>query len=396
MRYIIYAILVLQSNATALASEQNDLNISGFARAVGGYFSSKQSEYQGYVDELSFQEDSLLGVQLDYRLNNYFSTSLQLLMHSGADRNSGLEWGYLTYNSSHGLQINAGRLRTPFLKYSDVIDVGFAYPWITPPSQLYSSYLFTQYDGVSARYRKKFNESTVMLEAYYGSYDDEITSSLGNYSLRVDDLHGFVFQINKREFLFRSALIRGNRIKARSESLDSLIVALQDAGFGEVATQFDSGSSAHALLWGISYNTISWYASSEWMRISSDIGFLDTVEGYYFSAGVYVDALLFHATFASSKQSAPLINNSIPLGESEQSDALYMQVLRLNDFVPKNTLDSFTLGVRWDFKTKMALKAEVSLLLGESGSSSLLTTNPNSNSDGRNATLSQVSLEWVF
>jgi hypothetical protein len=79
---------------------------------------------------------------------------------------------------------------------------------------------------------------------------------------------------------------------------------------------------------------------------------------------------------------------------SPELDQLYFAVEQLNSFFPTDDLDTWTLGARWDVKTNIALKAELSLLDGKEGRTSFYEVKDN-NFD-RNATLYQVAVEWIF
>jgi len=50
-------------------------------------------------------------------------------------------------------QFKLGKLRTPFfLTIAISKDVGYAYPWISPPQQVYMVFLFEVIEGASASY----------------------------------------------------------------------------------------------------------------------------------------------------------------------------------------------------------------------------------------------------
>ena len=134
--------------------------------------------------------------------------------------------------------------------------------------------------------------------------------------------------------------------------------------------------------------------SGEWMKVSSDIDVLANLESFYISYGYYYDSVLFHLTYASSNQSLNTIENTIPLGISPELDELRFGVDILNSFFPTDDLDTWTLGARWDVKTNVALKAEVSLLDGKQGKTSFFDIQDET--FDRNAMLYQLALEWVF
>ena len=381
---------------SASFADNSDIEFSGFARAVGGYLDTSSAEYEGYDDSVSFSEKSLLGLQADYTLNQYFSASVQVLLHSDEDRESGIEWLYLTYAPTDSLQFNIGRLRTPFLKYSDVTDVGFAYPWVNAPQQLYSSYLFSQYEGGNARYRGRLGNFTYDIEGYFGQYNDELRTSGITADVNVNSLYGGVLELNYGGFQFRTAAVEAKTVKAQIEGVAPLVSGLQAAGFNDIAENFIINDSANSFLLGASYDGLKWYASAEWMSVNSDISTLAELESYYVSVGYYIDKVLLHATFASSNQSVNDIENTIPFGVNPDLDTLFFAVEQLNTFFPTDNLDTITLGARWDFKTNMALKAEVSFLDGEEGNTSFFEVKAGEEDFDRQATLYQVALEWVF
>ncbi len=370
------------------------LELSGFARAVGGKLDTNLATYEGYDSGVSFSEKSLIAVQADYGFSSTLSASVQFLLHTDQDRKSGVEWLYLTYAPVEDWQFNVGRLRTPFLKYSDVIDVGFAYPWINAPQQLYSSYIFSQYEGANSRYRATYGDAVVDFEVYYGRYKDDIISNGVDVEVKLDELYGGVVELNYGGFQLRTAIISGPKVETTIDEVEPLIQGLRAAGFDDIAERFDINDSANAVLLGASYDTLSWYVSGEWMKISSDIDVLANLESFYVSYGYYYESVLFHLTYASSNQSVNIVDNTIPVGVTPELDLLYYSVEALNAFLPTDDLDTWTLGARWDVKTNLALKGEISFLDGKEGKTSFFDVEEQS--FDRNATLYQVALEWVF
>ncbi|GFD95187.1 hypothetical protein KUL156_09540 [Alteromonas sp. KUL156] len=385
------ASVILPSRAVA---ETNKLDLSGFARVVGGFVDTDKATYEGYNDKISFSEKSLFAVQADYNFSSTWSASAQFLLHTDEDRESGIEWLYLTYTPVEDIQLNVGRLRTPFLKYSDVIDVGFAYPWINAPQQLYSSYMFSQYEGANARYRANFEGLVVDFEAYVGQYKDSLVSSGIDVEVELDTLFGGVIEVNYGGLQLRTATINGPKVETTIEEIAPLLQGLRAAGFEQLAEKFEINDSARAFLLGASYDTLNWYISSEWMRVSSDIDVLANLESFYISYGYYFDDMLFHLTYASSNQSLNTIENTIPPGISPELDQLRFGVDVLNSFFPTDDLNTWTLGARWDVKTNLALKAELSFLDGKEGKTSFFDVEDES--FDRNAMLYQLALEWVF
>lgn len=396
MRILLFIVTFTNCVTSFFAKAEEHLEVTGFARAVGGFLDTDKASFKGYEKNFSVSEKSLIAIQTDLTLVPNFSASAQFLLHSADDRDSGVEWLYVTYSPNLDLEFNAGRLRTPFLKYSDVIDVGFAYPWISTPQQLYGSYLFSQYEGISLRYRQRIGKMSLGYEGYYGQYNDNVISMGSNAAVNVNGLLGGVIEANYDGFQIRLASVNGNKVTANITEITPLIDTLVGAGFGAVAEQFNINGSANALLFGLSYDSLSWYANTEWMRLTSNINVLGTISSFYVSAGYYMDEVLLHLTLASSNQSATRFQNTVPLDVSLELDLLHESIEQLSYFFPTNDLNSVTLGARWDFKRNMALKAEMSVLRGKANQTSFFEVKSNTSAFNREAVLTQVALEWVF
>jgi hypothetical protein len=120
----------------------------------------------GYDDKLSFKPESLFALQISSDLGDGLSATAQIMSRGENDYSANFEWAYLSYEISDNSQINAGRLRIPFYRYSDFLDVGYAYNWNRPPSSVYNSD-FSSFDGLSYVYSSSLGvvDSSVQLIA---------------------------------------------------------------------------------------------------------------------------------------------------------------------------------------------------------------------------------------
>lgn len=364
---------------------------------VAGYLDTDQAYFEGYGNKVSFSEKSLLGLQADYALTGTVSVSGQVLLHSDESRGSGLEWLYLSYEPNANWQFKAGRLRTPYLQYSDVFDVGYAYPWISPPRQLYGSYLFfPRYEGGNARYQFNIDDVYFGLEGYYGSFSDDIEASGESFHLEVKEMYGGIAEISYRGWQLRGATFISADVEADIAGLGELTGGLKAAGFDDLADYFSLTGRVDAYLVGISYDSLDWFMSAEYVDVESTINILAGIENYYVTLGRYFGDYQLLVTYAKSNQILGELNNTIPVGLDPQLDMLYYGVEQLQARFPTDVLDSVTLTGRWDFRPGMALKAEVTFLDGEPGKTSLFELKAGSENFDRQAVLYQFGLEWVF
>ncbi|MFT4993160.1 MAG: hypothetical protein ACI965_000178 [Paraglaciecola sp.] len=379
----------------SLFAEESIIDFSGFSRVVVGVIDDKNVSYQGYDDSLSFAQNSLLGIQLEAKLNEQFSVTTQLLAHSSDTRDSGVEWLYLTFQPVNGLRFKAGRMRTPFFSYSDVLDVGYAYHWANPPQQVYNAFLFDNYDGLNASYEIVASEFSFELEAYTGKFDDEISiGGTGKVAVETEDFYGLALIFKSGNLKARVSSHLGSA-NFDIPSLQSFANILRQANFQQSADSLTTTGDVKAEQISISYDELDYFLSSEYIRIRGDTLVVPRVDSYYFTAGYINYPFTYHATFANNSTSYKDIVNEIPSGVAPQVDALLYGYTAIYQGLPKDILKSLTLGVRWDFKVGMALKVDVSHLQGEPGERSFFRIDDPQSYDYK-TNLVQVAWEWVF
>lgn len=148
MKKLNYAI-ILATMGTAVTAHA-EINFRGFGSIVGGQAVNVDSgqEVLGYSDKWDFRQDSLMALQMDADLEDKLSATMQLMGRGRDGYAVEVEWAYLTYEFTDELQLSAGRIRAPFYRYSDFLDVRYAYNWITAPQRVYS-FEFPGYNGIS-------------------------------------------------------------------------------------------------------------------------------------------------------------------------------------------------------------------------------------------------------
>src|SRR5688572_290231 len=138
--------------------------VSGFISAVGGYAMERPT--LGYdADNLTFERDSLLGLQISDRLGEKISATGQLLARGSDNYNAEVTWAYLTYEFSSATQFRMGRLRTPLFFYSDFLHVGYAQHWISPPEEVYGL-PFDSVNGMDLNYMFSLGRTDAKVQMY--------------------------------------------------------------------------------------------------------------------------------------------------------------------------------------------------------------------------------------
>jgi hypothetical protein len=398
VHHALYALLIsaasFSSNSWASHTYEN-LSISGFGRIVGGYLDTNQADFRGYSDSISLQPETLAGLQATYDVNDSFSVTTQAVIRAeDSASDSIINWAYATWQPDDNLVLKAGRMRTPFFALSDVVDVGYSYPWISAPQQVYNAWLFPTFDGLDASWGYSTDQFDTTFEAYLGQYNGQIDLNNNSTDYNVNILGGVIAKINYNNFSFRASHHRGD-VDIGITEIDTLSTALHQYGFTSTANALDRKGWVDVDELAMSYDSYDYFFRSEWIRISADMEYLTPlIKSYYLTAGYSISPFTFHVTYANSDVSYKAFPQEIPLGYNDQLDQLYYAVDSVRSQLSNDSLQSWTLGVRWDFMPKLALKTEVSLLDGESDANSFFESIQSG--FNRDATLYKMSLEWVF
>ena len=370
------------------------IRISGFARLVGGYLDEERATYLGYDDSIDFGQHSLFALQADVDLSEQFSFTTQLLAHTSSRRDSGLEWAYLSYRPTKRWQFRTGKLRTPFFMHSDTLDVGFAYPWVVPPQQVYNPAMFSNYTGLSAAYEFNIQDWSIETEAYWGRFDDEITIGARQLDVKVDDLSGIVLNLQRDNLRLRASYHRGD-VDASLPQLSAFAQQLRGAGFERSANSLNTDGDTSFLQAAISYETLDYFLKAEWMTIDSEAPAIFRRDGYYLSGGYTFHPITIHATFAELSAETLRPIDEIPAGVPQLAPLRSAYTGVFNTASINDNLQSLSVSLRWDLNPSLALKAEWRHLDGERDQRSFFSFDPAADFD-RKANLFLFAVEWIF
>ena len=395
IRFVCALILLSFLPITAQADISDRIAFSGFGRIVGGYLDEGSAKFEGYDNSVSFSQQSLFALQSDITITEELSLSAQLLAHSAFDRKSGLEWLYVNYEPNQNWRFKLGKLRTPFFRYSDVIDVGFAYPWLTPPIQKFSSLLFSNYEGATGTYRFNLDATNVEVEAFYGTFDGELTRTEQSIKMDVDEIKGLIFSLTSGNLSARVSTTMSSDFDADVVQFTELANLLDFAGFQQNAESLRFDGDITVYQGNINYDTLDYFVSAEWMKVTSDLLVIPALDGYYLSAGYNFAPFQIHLSYSTSNSKYDNVENLVPKGLDPQLTQLSFAYDQVIDSLPDYELDTVTLGLRWDLRYNISAKAEVTFLKGKPGKSSFFTGITDPDFD-RKAKLYQIGVEWVF
>ncbi len=374
-----------------------DLELSGFARVIGGYLDTDDATFKGYDSDFNFKPDSLLGLQSVYTPIDELSITAQVIAHANDyDDNDHLhlEWLYLTYRPIESLQVKVGKLRTPFFTLSDVMDVGYAYPWVTPPQQVYNAYLFETFEGIDFIYRYGNAVFESSIEVYAGRYDGDINLAGQETDFSVRNMRGIIGKIQFDNLEFRVSRYAAD-VEFKDGPLPQLKNTLELFGFSQSAHSLRTTGRADVSQVGLIYDNINYFARTEWVNIRTDLEIAPKVESYYLTLGYNFSPFILHLTYDSGKNDLGRQEQEIPFGVNPLLDGLAFGYDSVFNSITQDNLKSWTLGLRWDFRKNLAFKTEATKLKANTGEEGFFTVIDDTNFD-RNANLYLIGLEWVF
>lgn len=236
------SVLAVALTGLLAAPAYADLTINGFASVKAGMTTGSDEQLYGYSDELDFKNESLMALQVRSDLGEKLSVTAQLMGRGDEDFDIGFEWAFLSYQLNDNTTINAGRLRAPFYKYSEYMDVGYAYDWSRVPRSVYGLG-FNNIEGMSL-YRTDVIagfDSTFM--AMVGGYNG--TTGLGDGKL--EDFMGASWELSRDWYNFRIAYYTADAsLTFANQTVNNLLAGLNGNGLSALASEIsfdkDKGS----------------------------------------------------------------------------------------------------------------------------------------------------------
>lgn len=266
----------------ALALEQGEYMLNGFGTAaltrIGG-----ADDATGYGDEGqttdSWRGDELskLGGQFSYGVTDRLSATVQALAKPEQDSwKVDLEWAYLAYEISDELSIRAGRLRSTAYMFSETLDVGYTYPWLRLPEEVYSLFPISNFDGVDALYRKPLPFGVLSLQVNTGTATNRDSYS-GAFGGSVD---------------YDAKNIIGGNVSLATSDFGTVRY-----GYFESDTRVERGEYGYGKFTslGYQYDNGTLIANAELVERKA---FGETVEAFYLMGGYRFDDVLAHVTYA--------------------------------------------------------------------------------------------------
>lgn len=354
----------------------------------------------GYTDDWSYKVDTRFGVQLDARLNNEISGLLQVTSEQRYDGSfrPEVEWASIKYQPTSAFSVQAGRLVLSSFLVSDHRLVGYANHWVRPPMEVYNLIPITNIDGVSARYRARFGDTSNTTQLSFGDFKRK-----GPDGIVLRTSNGWNIT-NTTEFgsLTFNASYQQGRLNVEYPEMARLFAGYRNAAFvpfignaGQaLADKYDPSNRKVTFAGvGASYDPGNWFVMGEWGHLNMR-SILGERKGWYVSSGYRTGSLTPYAIYSQSRTLTATRDSSVP----SLSPQLAELNAGLNTFLAtlSSAQKSAAVGVRWDFTKKAAFKAQFDHVRPAAGSYGELRNIQTGYPTGQSYNMFSVTLDFLF
>ncbi len=402
------AALLLPAGARADDAGGPTYAFSGFGTAGVVHSNNDQGDYTnshwykphgaGYSQDWSGDVDSRFGVQLDAKFTPQLSAVVQVISQLRYDNTytPTVEWANLKYAITPDFSARVGRIVMSTFLYSDVVNVGYAMPWVRPPLAVYNMMPVTRNDGVDASYRWHFNGATNTLQSFYGG--DNLRSPNGQNNPDRNSFGAF----NTLEYgpaTFRLAYQHSTL--TLNPDINSFFNQFRNFGAQGVALadKYDAYKKP-TVFWGMSasYDPGPWFVVSEWGKADLTPSFMGDSIAWYASGGYRFGAFTPYVIYAKSKTLTNTSDPGLNLATLPHYMAGYAAGLNagLNGFLSPTTGKTITLGSRWDFMKNVDLKLQYERTYMDPNSYGLLINLQPGFQYGGKVDLISATVDFVF
>lgn len=285
---------------------------------LGGVYQDKEAvKYRkdifakdGSSGDLNFKTDSVLGMQLDLLLNDSFSLVTQGIVQNNYEDNTQakIDWGYLKYDGGQNLVVKLGRIRTPYYRNSQNLNIGYSNLMIREAAEVYAQVPFSSYNGIEVAYSNLIDKYFYTLQMNYG--EESLVVPIHSLDQKVDvdveNLFAMNLTFGTEALQLRATYIRAN-ITASNASIDQLF-----ADFDELADRYEfrnKTSEYRGFGLFVDMNHILFMAEYGQRKIGT---FYADTEGAYATLAYNFDSITPYITLAGSKMNQTTYGANTP------------------------------------------------------------------------------------
>jgi hypothetical protein len=375
-----------------------DFTISGFGTFAANHLSTDEAQFRsdprepnGVGKSWDGRTDSKVGLQGAYKVNDALSATLTTVARHNANNTftPRIEWAYADYRAMPNLELRAGRLGLPAFSASDYLNVNYSMTAVRGPVEVYSQLPISNFDGVDALWRTKTMGINLTVQPIVGhsNFTAAFSDAAGTRADGDADLYGLNIAGEIGDWTVRAGYI-GAKVTIQSDPTNQLISNLRAMGANNIADRLayeDKRSSFRGI--GVGYDNGSLLVQSEYTQRRA-YGFLPDTNSWYLLGGYRLAQFTPYAIFAKQRVVSATSWSDVPAPMSPYVNGLLA--------AGNSSQKSWSLGVRWDFMTNFAAKAQFTRFTPENGSAGGLLMYDASKGPLGSQNLITISLDTIF
>jgi hypothetical protein len=403
------AVLFALGASTCAASDSPGApawKFSGFGTVGVAHSNERQADFvssvmkgggAGRTDKWSPHVDSRLGGQVDVSFDPKWSAVVQVVTEQRLDYSyePRVEWANVKYQVTPELAVRVGRIALPMFIAADYRKVGYAYPWVRTPLEVYGVLPISNSDGADISWHWNGETARSMTQAFYGRTDMPLYDGA---RLRGNNIAGLSQTVEQGDFSARASVITTRLSVGLFPGLFDALEAFGPQGRDIASRLRVENSRATALSIGMNYDPGAWFVMAEAGR-SRSAGYIGSTRSAYLSSGWRHRNLTPYAGYARVWGQVPAGPTALALGGLPRPYAaagatVNMAVAAMLRSVPSQS--TLSAGLRWDLASNLALKLQHERVTTHSGSRGMFINSVADYHSGHTAQVTSATLDFVF
>jgi hypothetical protein len=356
----------------------------------------------GYTRTWSAAVDSLVAAQVAAQITRQFSAVLQVVSEQNADTSFAphVEWAYLEYQFTPDFNVRVGRTALDAFLLADSRNIGFSYPWVRPPVELYDLVPVTNSDGIDLNFRFALAGGTNTVDAAVGftRYQYPISNSSATGTADATQQFSLVDTFQRGAATLKATY---GQAQLTVPAFDPLFDAFREFGPEGVGIA-DLYDVNHRIVkyYGLSaaYEPGNWFLMTELGRVNFH-SVLGEATGWYLSSGYRFQRITPYATYAQTRPNSGVRASGLDLSElppSQAAPAAYLNAQLDATLATIASQRTFSVGARLDITSSIDLKLQWDrTTLGSNSNGWLINLQPGF-PPGSSLTLVSAMLDFVF
>jgi hypothetical protein len=267
-----------------------------------------------------------MGLRFTARVNPQLEFTSQLLSRARVEGwDVKADWAFAEYKLNKNVSVRAGRVRLPLQLASEYVEVGHAYPWVRPPTEVYRMVAVNAISGVSVPLKANIGNMDLVVQPMAGTLELTTKTSGLDISLTEENIAAASIDLSNDILRLHAAYLTAKVNGSASVPIPICDPTIPYPGLGSCPPGLGviTGDLDVTLLDASDYNawdvgmTVNWnniLLMTEYVHVYSGPA-LDDQFGWYATLGYEMGNFLPYVTYAERRSDKVVDDPSTVLNE---------------------------------------------------------------------------------